>query len=86
MKGFTSSPIFSLLAHTKDLVSDQHIRQVDITLQKVVKGTNAYQKGMVQFASQSQMILAVNNLSENEEDIKQIRGAVERIGRRSNDY
>ena len=55
--------IFFVATH-KDLVSEEHIHQVDITLQEVVKGTEAYKDGMVQFGSESQMIIAVNNLSE----------------------
>ena len=77
--------IFFVATH-KDLVSEEHIHQVDIALQEVVKGTEAYKDGMVQFASESQMIIAVNNLSEGEEDVQQIRTAVERIGKRGDDY
>ena len=77
--------IFFVATH-KDLVSDEQICQVDIALQEVVKGTEAYKNGMVQFASESRMILAVNNLSEGNEDVQQIRAAVERIGRQNDDY
>ena len=77
--------VFFVATH-KDLVSEEHIHQVDIALQEVVKGTEAYKDGMVQFASESQMIIAVNNLSEGEEDVQQIRAAVERIGKRGDDY
>ena len=77
--------IFFVATH-KDLVSEEYIHQVDIILQEVVKGTEAYKDGMVQFGSESQMIFAVNNLSESEEDVQQIRAAVERIGKRGDDY
>ena len=77
--------IFFVATH-KDLVSEEHVHQVDITLQEVVKGTEAYKDGMVQFGSESQLIIAVNNLSEGEEDVQQIRAAVERIGMRGDDY
>ena len=79
-------PNIFLVATHKDLVSEEHIHQVDIALQEVVKGTEAYKDGMVQFGSESQMIIAVNNLSEGEEDMQQIRAAVERIGKRRDDY
>ena len=79
-------PNIFLVATHKDLVSEEHIHQVDITLQEVVKGTEAYKDGMVQFGSESQMIIAVNNKSEDEEDVQQIRAAVERIGKRGDDY
>ena len=77
--------IFFVATH-KDLVSEEHIHQVDIALQEVVRGTEAYKNGMVQFASESCMILAVSNMSGGEEDIKQIRAVVERIGRQNDDY
>ena len=79
-------PNIFLVATHKDLVSEEHIYRVDIALQEVVKGTEAYKDGMVQFVSESQMIIAVNNLSESEEDVQQIRAAVERIGKRGDDY
>ena len=79
-------PNIFLVATHKDLVSEEHIHRVDIALQEVVKGTQAYKDGMVQFGSESHMIIAVNNLSEGEEDVQQIRGAVERIGKRGDDY
>ena len=77
--------IFFVATH-KDLVSEEHVHQVDITLQEVVKGTEAYKNGMVRFASESRMILAVNNLSKGREDVEQIRAVVERIGRQNDDY
>ena len=69
-----------------DLVSDQHLLQIDSTLQAVVKRTQAYHEGMVQFASESRLILAVNNVSEGDEDVQQVRAAVERIGSQGDKY
>lgn len=73
--------VFFIGTH-KDLVSEQHLLQIDNTLKAVVKATEAYREGMVQFASETRLILPVNNLSECEMDVQQIRAAVERIGRR----
>ena len=70
----------------KDRVSDQHLLQIDNALQAVVKRTEAYREGMVQFASESRLILAVNNLSEGDEDVQQVRAAVERIGKHGDNY
>ena len=70
----------------KDLVSDEQLHHIDNTLQAVVKGTEAYREGMVQFASESRLILAVNNMSEGEEDVQQVRAAVERIGSQGDKY
>ena len=70
----------------KDLVSDEQLRHIDSTLQGVVKRTEAYREGMVQFASKSHLILAVNNLSKGDEDVQQVRAAVERIGSQGDKY
>jgi len=56
----------------KDLVSDEHLLQIDNTLQAVVKRTDAYREGMVQFASESRLILAVDNLSKGKDDVQQV--------------
>ena len=70
----------------KDLVSDEQLRLIDSTLQGVVKRTEAYHEGMVQFASESHLILAVNNLSKGDEDVQQVRAAVEHIGSQGDKY
>ena len=79
-------PDVFLVGTHKDCVSDDRLQEIDRALQVVVKGTEAYQKGMIQFASESRLILAVNNLSKGEEDVQQIRTAVERIGNQGDKY
>ena len=70
----------------KDLVSDEQLHHIDSTLQGIVRRTEAFREGMVQFASESHLILAVNNLSEGDEDVQQVRAAVERIGSQGDKY
>ena len=70
----------------KDLVSDKQLHLIDSTLQGVIKRTEAYREGMVQFALESRLILSVNNLSEGDEDVQQVRAAVERIGSQGDKY
>ena len=89
MKGkerITINPDVFLVGTHKDCVSDDRLQEIDSALQVVVRGTEAYQKGMIQFASESHLILAVNNLSEGEEDVQQIKAAVERIGKQRENY
>jgi len=45
-----------------------------------------YREGMVQFACESHLILAVDSISEVKEDVQQVRAAVEHIGRRGDNY
>ena len=80
------NPDVFLVGTHKDCVSDDRLQEIDSALQVVVRGTEAYQKGMIQFASESHLILAVNNLSEGEEDVQQIKAAVERIGKQRENY
>ena len=77
--------VFFIGTH-KDLVSDERLRHIDSSLQGVVKRTEAYRDGMVQFASESHLILSVNNLSEDDKDVQQVRAAVERIGSQGDKY
>ena len=65
-----------------DKVSRAKINRIDRTLCHMVKSTGLYREGMIQFASESRMLLAVNNLSDDDSGIQQVREAVERLGRR----
>ena len=65
-----------------DKVSQAKIDRIDRTLRHMVKSTGLYREGMIQFASESHMLLAVNNLSDDDTGIQQVRAAVERLGSR----
>ena len=69
-----------------DNVSQEKLLGIDGELQVLVKATDSYRDGIVEFASQSQLILPINNLSEDDGDVKAIRAVVERICRRGDDY
>ena len=65
-----------------DKVSRTKINHIDRSLRHMVKSTGLYREGMIQFASESRMLLAVNNLSDDDSGIQQVREAVERLGSR----
>ena len=65
-----------------DKVSPAKIDRIDRHLRHMVKSTGLYREGMIQFASESRMLLAVNNLSDDDSGIQQVREAVERLGNR----
>ena len=65
----------------KDKVSQAEIDSIDRALQQLVTSTDLYHKEMIHFASESRMLLAVNNLSDNDSDIQLVQKAVERLGR-----
>ena len=62
--------------------ADSLISSVDNQLQEALKST-AHYKDVVEFASPSQLIFAVNNFSEDESDFQNIRTSVERVVERS---
>ena len=66
-----------------DKVSQAKIDRIDRSLRHMVTSTGLYREGMIQFASESRMLLAVNNLSDDDSGIQQVRAAVERLGSRS---
>ena len=76
-----ASKVFFVGTH-KDMVSEAKIERIDLSLQHLVKSTSLYHKGMIQFASESRMLLAVNNLSCDDSDAQLVRSAVERLGSR----
>ena len=65
-----------------DKVSQAKIDRIDCSLRHMVTSTGLYREGMIQFASESRMLLAVNNLSDDDSGIQQVRAAVERLGSR----
>ena len=75
------SQVFFVGTH-KDMVSYQEIDHIDRVLQQLVTSTGLYHKGIIQFGTESRMLLAVNNLSDNDSDAQLVRAAVERLGRR----
>ena len=77
------SQVFFVGTHM-DKVSREKIDRIDCSLHHMVKSTGLYREGMIQFASESRMLLAVNNLSDDDSGIQQVREAVERLGSRGN--
>ena len=66
----------------KDMVSEAEIDCINDALEKLVKPTDMYRKGIIQFASESRMLLVVNNLADDDSDIQVVREAVERLRNR----
>ena len=64
----------------KDKVSQKQIDRIDRSLRYLVTSTGLYRKGMIQYASEGRMLLAVNNLSDDDSDIQLVRTAMERLG------
>ena len=74
--------VFIIRTH-KDLLDEKsaenQIKDIDQHFQAVLKPTSHYREGIVQFASEPQMIFAVNNHDPNDSDFQRIRTAVEKV-------
>ena len=74
--------VFIIGTH-KDLLNkksaETEIKRIDQHLQAVIKPTSHYQDGIIQFASESQMIFAVNNHDPDDSDFHRIRNSVEKV-------
>jgi len=68
--------VFFVGTHS-DNVSEKEINLINDTLQREIK-SNGY-KNIVQNGSESRMLLAVDNLSDNDSGIQQVRKALERL-------
>ena len=78
--------VFFIATHKDKLQSEQDLQKIDQELRQVVKSTSAYKEDMIIFCSESQMVFALDNTSDDDKDIQQVRDAVERLGLQSNDY
>ena len=74
--------VFIIGTH-KDLLDKRsaktEIQSIDEHLQAVLKSTSHYHEGIVQFASESQMMFDVNNHDLDDSDFRRIRSAVEKV-------
>ena len=57
----------------KDSVTDEQISQFDKDLQSIIKGTDFFEKDLVQFCSQDKLIVAMNNMDGDVEEVEAIK-------------
>ena len=57
----------------------EKISEIDNDLQQLITSTSHYYDGLVEFASENQLIFTVNNLAEDDSDFSHIRSRVEAI-------
>ena len=73
--------VFIIGTHKDQLdrkTADEYVAKVDQQFQKAIKETTHYDD-LVEFASETQLIFAVDNFAENDKEFKNIRSAVERV-------
>ena len=63
----------------RDQVSEEVFERKDKLLQKRIKDTPFYEKGIIEFASKDHLMLPVNNMSGGQDEIDRIREILERV-------
>ena len=67
-----------------DKVSSEQVQQIDCHLHKIVKATSLYHEGLIERVSESQLMVAVNNLLTEDSHFQNVQSIVERIAERDN--
>ena len=82
-KAVPLQPKVFIIGTHKDMLdkksADTVIKSIDKHLQKVIRSTSHYREELIQCASESQMIFAVNNHDPDDKDFQRIRSAVENL-------
>ncbi len=61
----------------KDQVSEEVIATVDSQLQKVIRDTDSYKKGIVQFCSKDKLVVSLDNMGGGVEEIHNLHQLLE---------
>ena len=67
----------------RDLVTEEEFKKKDQELQQKIRNTEFYGKGIIEFASEDQLMLAVDNMSGDQGEIDSSRKLLEKIIERS---
>ena len=87
LDGKSVSPKVLLIGtHRDQIQSEQQLMEIDQQLQDIIKKTAAFKENMIVFCSESQMVFALDNTSDDDADIQQVRDAVERLAVSTDDY
>ena len=77
--------VLFIATHKDKLRSEQDLQKIDKELQEIIR-QSTIAKEMIVFCSEMQMVFALDNTSDDDKDIQQVRDAVERLGLQSDDY
>ena len=69
----SSKSVAYLVGTHKDKVTEEEIAQLDEDLQSIIRGTDFFEKGLVQFSSEGKLIVAMDNMKGGVEEVKAIR-------------
>ena len=69
----SSKSVAYLVGTHKDKVTEEKIHQFDKDLQSIIKGTDFFEKDLVQFCSEGKLIVAMNNMDGGVEEVEAIK-------------
>ena len=78
--------VLFIATHKDKLRSEQDLHEIDQELREVVKSTIAYKEEMIIFCSKNRMVFALDNTSDDDKDIQEVKDAVEQLGLQSDNY
>ncbi len=73
----SSKSVVYIVGTHKDKVSDEVIATVDSQLQKVIRDTDSYKKGIVQFCSKDKLVVSLDNMGGGVEEIDHLHQLLE---------
>ena len=69
----SSKSVAYFIGTHKDMVSEDKISQFDKDLQSIVRGTDFFEEGLVQFCSEDKLIVTMNNMNGGVEEVNTIK-------------
>ena len=83
MEDIPLKPSVIFIGTYRDKVSPEEIRRINCSLEEMVRATS-FPRGFIARASESELVVAVDNLSPKDSDIHCIQSVIERIANRDN--
>ena len=74
----SSRSVAYLVGTHKDKVTGEHIRQLDNELQSIIRDTDFFENGTVQFCSEGKLIFTLDNMRGGEEEVKEFKMILQR--------
>ena len=69
----SKSSVAYLVGTHKDKVTEEEISRLDSYLQSMIRGTDFFEKGIVQFSSEGKLIVAMDNMTGGVEEVNEVR-------------
>ena len=69
----SSTSVAYFVGTHKDKVTEEEISKFDSDLQSIIRGTDFFEKGIVQFSSEGKLIVAMDNMTGGAEEVNEVR-------------